>query len=228
MLACGMVLISTAQAVQARSKIGAEQKAPPRDSFNLRRWLLPEGRKVIQPDGAHPTAVPGAYRGRRALQLAAPQHQQQRRQQQPAYRPASGSIAGSDDQQPDPQQQQQRQVNGLNAPEPWRHSGVTELARRRQLAADPAAAAATGASQITQADSPAAQPSEALLPDGSPAEGRAGSANATADARRRFREEAEAELGWDEEGPAGASDEEAALERKSASTSQPRCNSLSG
>lgn len=40
------------------------------------RWLLPEGRQDSRPDGAHPTALPSEFRGRRALLMATRQRKE--------------------------------------------------------------------------------------------------------------------------------------------------------
>ena len=178
------------------------------------RWLLPEGRKVCQPDGAHPTAVPAARRGRRALRFAAPG------QQEAAADPAAatdGKILHNGVDISNSNMKGQRQV--LVAPPPSGTTHQQQPAAAGAAAQTAAHAKAAAADAAVPAQQQAQQPVQPLAA-GLPGEGHRGSAvdsrqHQEADAQQVFRQEAEEELGADEEGPAGASDEEAALERKS-------------
>ena len=158
------------------------------------RWLLQEGRKACQPDGAHPEALPAARRGRRALRFAAP------RQQEADAHPAA--TAGSTDSKA--------------------HSNMAGSAGGEVNSQQPAITPSCG--NDCQQPSSAKTPAERLVqrPAADPQRGvRIGDASSGGqsveadDAWQAARQEAEEEYGADEEGPEGASDEEAALERKS-------------
>jgi hypothetical protein len=166
------------------------------------RWLLPEGRKASRPDGAHPEALPAARRGRRALCFAAPG------QQGAGAHPAAAATS----------------INSKS------HSNGAGSAGGKGNDQQPVVAppSGNGYQQSSAAGAPAEHP---VLPPAADLQGVGHSATASdggpakdTDAWRLARREAEEEYGGDEEGPEGASDEEAALERKSATDGTlPRC-----